>query len=353
MASDRPNAAIRMLQWSSRTTAVLNSNLGIWFLSSVVFGAISYFYGEHAARVADRVKTVETIRKLQTEIMSRGLQASLHLSYLIELNDPAAEEETNGKVQQVMRAFVGPPSQFGKEEHAIYATYPDYRDVPLMVLVNELLSLSSESERRGLVPTVQGVLFLSPNVIQRLNSTVALNTLVAMLDVDYWSGAELRGISKMVSDDSSGKNMEEFVKTLGIRDPAMFGPGSTQSNAAPPVPDSEEVPEKAPPVPSAADPDDTNSGQRGEHVGEDTEGTGDEQHADPDRPTTVDPEGPSTGNTEGEEPEDPDSAPTEDPDGAPTEDPDSAPTEDPDGEEPEDVGSADEEAKDGRVPPSR
>ena len=168
-----------------RVLEFLNSNLGIWLLSSVVLGIVTFSYSQLNSHLSEKEKRAGNITKLQIEILQRTMQFQMYIGPITE-SKKFNQEIPNKEVQDILWSTLTLPEKSKDTEHPIYAAFQEYKERPMVSLLVELAYLSSTSERTLLEPTVETLGGLTPKSIVSMNTKHIEEALEAMFQTEYW-----------------------------------------------------------------------------------------------------------------------------------------------------------------------
>lgn len=174
----------------------LNTNLGIWFLSSIMIGAISFTYSFVSNKLVENSKREESISRLRIEVIQRIDQAG---ALVIEFDNQylgseaqLLEAETQNKIHEFVKiidAFLRPPSASSSETpFRIYSGFQEFNNRPLRSLLIEL-SIIDVKNRNSILKllkwtTDQTRLSLDELDIKELD--IYIDSFEKSIDPDYW-----------------------------------------------------------------------------------------------------------------------------------------------------------------------
>jgi hypothetical protein len=139
---------------SKRVFDALNTSLGIWFLSSVVLGGLSFGYTKWSASQAEATKRHEATLRAKLEVSQRLAQVVAHYERLrrAKKNDEAARLE---ELAKLLNAAIQPPASGGSAQGpAVFAAYTEFKDRPLLSMAVELLTLEQSPKGRDAAQTL-------------------------------------------------------------------------------------------------------------------------------------------------------------------------------------------------------
>lgn len=168
-----------------RVLEFLNSNLGIWLLSSVVLGIITFCYGQLNSHLSEKEKRAENITKLQIEIVQRVMQFQMHIAPITESKE-FNQEIPNKEIQTILWSILAVPEESKETEYPIYPAFQEYKERPMVSLLVELGYLSNPSERELLEPTLEAMGGLTKESIKSKNTKDIEEALDAMFETEYW-----------------------------------------------------------------------------------------------------------------------------------------------------------------------
>jgi hypothetical protein len=131
-----------------RVFEFLNTSLGIWFLSSVVLGGLSFGYTKWSAAQAEATKRQEATLRAKLEVSQRLAQVVAHYERL-RRSKKADEAARLEEVVKLLNAAIQPPtSSVGAQGPAVFAAYTEFRDRPMLSMAVELLTLEQSPKGR-------------------------------------------------------------------------------------------------------------------------------------------------------------------------------------------------------------
>ena len=139
---------------SKRVFEFLNTSLGIWFLSSVVLGGLSFGYTKWSAWQAEATKRQEATVRVKLEVSQRLAQVVAHYERLrrTKKNDEAARLE---ELAKLLNAAIQPPaSGNGAQGPTVFAAHTEFKDRPLLSMAVELLTLDQSPKGRDAAVTL-------------------------------------------------------------------------------------------------------------------------------------------------------------------------------------------------------
>lgn len=140
---------------SKRVFDALNTSLGIWFLSSVVLGGLSFSYTKWSTWQAEASKRQEATLRAKLEVSQRLAQIVAHYERLrrTKKNDEAARLE---ELTKLLSTAIQPPAAPDGSGHgsAVFAAYSEFKDRPLLSMAVELLTLEQSPRGREAAQTL-------------------------------------------------------------------------------------------------------------------------------------------------------------------------------------------------------
>ena len=139
-------------RWA-KTLSFLNSNLGIWLLSSVVIALIAFGYGKLETAYSEAANKKELIRKIDTEIAYRmklrTLDKPIPLNkslVAVVCNDPVS---LGNEASPFFALNTGENNPFYRWETKRYV-YPEFKERSIFSLIWDLEALVPQAERKEL-----------------------------------------------------------------------------------------------------------------------------------------------------------------------------------------------------------
>jgi hypothetical protein len=169
-----------------RITAFLNTSLGIWFLSTVAVGGISFFYSQMSSYLTERSRKRAQIERLHIEIINRLIQYAGH-SEEIEEHSNYDSAEPHEDLSDATIALIAPPSTLKDSKYPIYAAFSEYSGRPIASLLVEIAFLLNQDQRKKLEPKLETFTALTPERIRRMSAAELREEMSEMFfEAQYW-----------------------------------------------------------------------------------------------------------------------------------------------------------------------
>ncbi len=124
---------------------ILNSSFALWFLSSVVVAGMAAAYARYESRRSDELKQAETIRRLDTEIAGRIVEARYGLCVDL-INIDAGTTYTPASIYGYTLKYFNNSFANDAGNPQDFSIYPEYKARTLRSLVFELSAMVDESQ---------------------------------------------------------------------------------------------------------------------------------------------------------------------------------------------------------------
>lgn len=164
---------------STKLLSFLNSGLGLWFLSSIVVGGLTFGYGLASSAWSTYEKRTERIRNLAVEIRTRTAQFEG-----IALNATDLKDDVQFRVG--LLNLLQPPSTNTDKSTAVYAAFLEHKDRPLVSLIIELLILTPKSEHEEIGKAFTWSVATTPHHILKETTEKLGQDYKAAFDSPYW-----------------------------------------------------------------------------------------------------------------------------------------------------------------------
>lgn len=135
---------------TTKCNEFLNSAFGLWFLSTIAVGLISFAYAEFSSTQKQIAERQEKISALDSEITGRLIQW--------EALTRRSTAKTPLEYNAALELLLLPPSATNSQPARIFEVVPANRDRSLVSVLMELYGLVPQSERTELEPLVNYVL---------------------------------------------------------------------------------------------------------------------------------------------------------------------------------------------------
>jgi hypothetical protein len=135
----------------------LGTGLLIWFLSSVVVASVSYGFTRWQADQAAKRESAETISKINIEMAARIRP----LRALVDAELAKIDRDWNKIIPARINTYITSSPQNEKERDPITNIYPEYSDLSMLALINNLQALATGSQRAAADKALQAVTDIS------------------------------------------------------------------------------------------------------------------------------------------------------------------------------------------------
>jgi hypothetical protein len=169
-------------------TAFLNTGLGLWLLSTVAVGLISFGYGQLNAHLTERNKKSAQIARLHIEVLQRWIQFNGHFKQIAGRSG-FVTTTPNSDVSAATISLFMPPSALKGAKYPIYAAFDDYKERPIVSLLVEIAFLLERKQRGKLTPNLEEVTSLTPEKIRSTSPADIEKIFEEMFDSEYWRKA--------------------------------------------------------------------------------------------------------------------------------------------------------------------
>ncbi|HBC85445.1 MAG TPA: hypothetical protein DCZ94_00675 [Lentisphaeria bacterium] len=169
----------------SRIMKFLNSNLGLWLLSTVAVGFFSFSYTELSARSAEQERKSAQVTRLKIEIAQRVAQYVGQVKETVQAKgfDP---DIPNENIVMATLSLLKPPSSTKDAKHPIYAAFDEYKDRPVVSLLVELDVLLEKEDRMRLTPSVDQLSSFTPGVLAKMSTKEIDGKFKEMFVTEFW-----------------------------------------------------------------------------------------------------------------------------------------------------------------------
>jgi len=172
---------------SKKIITFLNSNLGIWLLSSVLLGSISFGYTTLNSKLADRSKRNDLVLRLRIEVTQRVGQVGAQIDYVRQAQD-FDRSVPDAHIARLIRILTEPPNKPDpKIDSVIYSAYPEFKERPLLSLLVELSILDQiPKNREAIKQLMEWTALVSPRALASKPAGEVIESLGNSFSQEYW-----------------------------------------------------------------------------------------------------------------------------------------------------------------------
>ncbi|GEM_PF-2590910 len=174
-----------MLKKKNGIIEFLNSNLGLWLLSTCAIGIISFGYNQLTSYISEKDRREEQVIRIKIEIAQRVAQYLAQVKETVEAKD-FDFNVPNDKIISATLSLLRPPSVTKDSKYQIYAAFDEYKERPVVSLIVELLVLVDAQERKKVTPSVDQLALLTPETLSRMSTKDLDQRFKEMFLTDYW-----------------------------------------------------------------------------------------------------------------------------------------------------------------------
>jgi hypothetical protein len=166
--------------------AFLNSGLGLWLLSTVAVGLISFGYGQLNVYLTERNKKSTQLARLHIEVLQRFAQCAGHFKQIARRSD-FVETAPNSDLSDAVVFLFMPPNALKYAKYPIYAAFDEYKERPMVSLFIEIYLLRERKYRDKLESMIEQITSLTPENIRDTSNADLKKIVEQALDSEYWS----------------------------------------------------------------------------------------------------------------------------------------------------------------------
>lgn len=174
----------------SKFMAFLNSAFGIWLLSSVAVGLITFLYSQYDAKNKSVETRIAYRDKIKIEVYGRVDQYKAYTKQ-IELNPNSrkngmAAEQIDVQQRVLLHNLLDTPKSQDEFRKKISGTYPEFDNRRLISLISELRMLEEERVQNKFSPSNDDLISLQEDFIIAVPAEELKNKVIKLFPEEYW-----------------------------------------------------------------------------------------------------------------------------------------------------------------------